>query len=453
MLNTKENREIWLKPFDENKALMNECSEKIEKYRKGYCKIRFTDQNGKPIAGKKVTLHQKKHDFKYGANIFMLDEFKNAEQNKKYRELFKEYFNLATVPFYWDGLEPEQGKPRFSKDSPKVYRRPAPELCVEYCEENGIDAKLHCLVYDKFTPDWLPKKDMEKMEQFYEERFRQIAERYTGRLMEIEVINETLCESGWNTQTVISEKRDVVEWAFALARKYFPGETLVINECNQITGTGISDYRSPYFMQIEKCLLKGATIDKIGLQHHVFTGASARSQEEYEKSVRVGSHEIDPNLMIKGLDIFSQFGLPMEITEVTFPTFGETEEDEDLQAEILKNVFTLWFSNRLIDTVVYWNTVDGYAYVNPADGKAGTYWNENQCRGGLFRHDLTPKKSALMLEKLFTEVWHTDLELQTDENGYVEFRGFYGEYLAELDGRQSGFGLHKNTECSIEIRV
>ena len=36
-----------------------------------------------------------------------------------------------------------------------------------------------------------------------------------------------------------------------------------------------------------------------------------------------------------------------------------------------------------------------------------------------------------MLKKLMNEVWHTDEELVTDQNGYVEFRGFYGEYEAE----------------------
>lgn len=87
----------------------------------------------------------------------MLDEFDSEEYNRRYRGEFKKYFNLATVPFYWDGLEPEEGKPRYDKNSPKVWRRPSPELCTEYCEENGIMPKLHCLVYDKFIPEWLPR--------------------------------------------------------------------------------------------------------------------------------------------------------------------------------------------------------------------------------------------------------------------------------------------------------
>lgn len=82
--------------------------------------------------------------------------------------------------------------------------------------------------------------------------------------------------------------------------------------------------------------------------------------------------------------------------------------------------------------IVYWNVPDGYAY----DDGSGD-WNENKCRGGLWHHDLTPKKSALRLHTLINEVWHTDLEAVTDESGYIEFRGFYGGYTA------SGQGFHR----------
>ena len=449
MLDPKENRKIWMKYAEESKDLLEgRAADAIEKYRKGWCKLRFVDAEGKPIAGKKVTVNQATHDFKYGANIFMLDEFQSPEYNATYRENFKKYFNLATVPFYWDGLEPTEGKPRFAKNSEKVYRRPAPELCVEYCEESGIDAKLHCLVYDKFIPDWLPKSDMVAMEKLYEERFKQISERYAGRLFEFEVINELLSEAGWKEQSVISEKRDIVEWAFGLARKYFPNDVLVFNEGNPINPAAIHDYRNTYFMMLENALLKGVEIDKIGLQHHEFRGVHATTADEYEASVKKGGKMFDPYELFKGLDVFAELGLPLELTEVTVPTFGETEADEELQADLLEVLYTVCFGHPSVDTVVYWNVPEGYAYTGQ-----GTNWNENQCRGGLWHHDLTPKKSAERLWELFNKKWHTDLELTTDENGYIEFRGFYGDYIAEIDDSAADFGIHKNTDNCIEIEI
>ena len=45
--------------------------------------------------------------------------------------------------------------------------------------------------------------------------------------------------------------------------------------------------------------------------------------------------------------------------------------------------------------------------------------------------------------EMFNKRWHTDLELTTDENGCVEFRGFFGDYKAEIDGKVSNFSIHK----------
>lgn len=447
MLNPAENRKIWMKAAEDSRELLEgRVKNDIEKYRKGYCKLRLTDAEGRPIKNAKIKVNQLSHDFGFGANIFMLEEFDNEEYNQRYRENFKKCFNLATVPFYWDGLEPEKGKPRYDKNSSKVWRRPAPELCVEYCEENGIMPKLHCLVYDKFIPEWLPRDDMKAMEKLYEERFRQISERFTGRLLEFEVINELLCEPWWGYKSVISSKRDIIEWSFALARKYFPNETLVINEGNPLVNLSAAKYRNAYFMMIENALKSDAEIDKIGLQHHIFTGATDKTAEAYENSVKRGEKMVDPLINLKGLDIIAELGLPLEMTEVTVPTFGDTAEDEELQADLLELLYSVWFSHPAMQDIIYWNIPDGYAY----DDGTGN-WNENQCRGGLWHHDLTPKKAGIRLEKLIKEVWHTETELTTDENGYADFRGFYGNYSVAGKDFTADFGIHKGEQAVTEI--
>ncbi len=449
MIDISEKRKLYMEAYEKEKAEIDKkISEGIEKYRKGYCKVQFLDKDSNPVSGKKVKLTQQTHDFKYGANIFMLDEFESDENNAEYRRFFKEYFNLATVPFYWDGLESEEGNPRYDKNSKKVYRRPAPDLCMDYCEQNGITPKLHCLVYDKFTPEWLQKLPLDEVKKKYEERFRQIAERYSGRMCEFEVINELLCESGWGLKTELSNERDIIEWSFNLAQKYFPNETLVINEGNPISGLSRDDYRNPYFMMIENSLQKGTKIDKIGLQNHMFTGATARNEEQYENSIRNFDRRFcNPKSIWKGLDVISELGLPLELTEVTIPTFGDTIEDEELQADMLKLWYSVWFSHPAVETIVYWNTIDGYAY---DDGKT---WNENNCRGGLWHHDLTPKKSALMLKKLFNEIWHTDLELTTDKDGCIDFRGFYGDYEVEVDEQKLEIGIHKEKNNVFSLKI
>ena len=413
-----------LEQFDANNDLFKTVvKDNIERNRKGKKTIVIKDKTGAVQSGIRVKAVLKNHEFKHGAHIFMLDQFETASENERYRNLFSQYFNLATIPFYWAGLEPVQGKVRFSADSENVWRRPSTDLCLNYCREKGIDAKIHCLFYDKFIPDWLPKDNEAEMKKLYEKRFMEIALKYgNGVMYDIEVINELLETHWWNTNSVISDTRDSLEWSFELAQKYFPNDVLVINDGNFVPEIGEKTYRHPYYMLIDAALAKGVRIDKIGIQNHIYIGMQDGTD------IRNFKEHFDPIKILKGLDVMSEFGKPLEITEVQIPTFGEGNEAEDLQAEVLKYLYTLWFSSEKLESVIYWNSVDQTAYSSPD-------WDENRLRSGLFHRDLAPKKSGEMLKKLFKEQWHTEVELVTDENGQIEFEGFHGEYEVCIQSR------------------
>ena len=443
-----EYREAVMGRFEAHAHELGERAKKnIEAYRKGDRKVRFVNREGNPVKGASVHITQQTHDFKHGANIFLLDEFGDEVRNKRYRDQFASYFNLATVPFFWGDLEPEQGKPRFAKDSPKIYRRPAPDLCVEYCEEKGISAKVHCLFYDKFLPGWLPLWEEKPMWKFYEKRFAEIADRYIGKMSEFEVTNEMLLSSNWKPEdgcSILCRQYGAGMRMWEMARRYFPHEKLVINEASYLPTIGMQRYQSGYFLMLENMLMKGASIDVIGVQNHILCGARGPQEEQLPKYLKM----FDPMLYLEGLEVMSRFGKPLEITEVSIPTFGEGEEYEQLQADVLRELYTLWFASPQIETVQFWNTADGMAWVNPVSGS-----NENNVRGGLFHNDMTPKRAALELKRLFDEEWHTERTLVTDENGCVSFRGFYGDYRADLQNRTLRFGLHRDEPQETLIEV
>ena len=427
-----------LEQFDANNDLFKTVvKDNIERNRKGKKTIVIKDKTGAVQSGIRVKAVLKNHEFKHGAHIFMLDQFETASENERYRNLFSQYFNLATIPFYWAGLEPVQGKVRFGADSENVWRRPSTDLCLNYCREKGIDAKIHCLFYDKFIPDWLPKDNEAEMKKLYEKRFMEIAQRYgNGVMYDIEVINELLETHWWTTNSVISDTRNSLEWSFELAQKYFPNDVLVINDGNFVPEIGKKTYRHPYYMLIDAALAKGVRIDKIGIQNHIYMGM------QDSEDIRNFKGYFDPIKILKGLDVMSEFGKPLEITEVQIPTFGEGNEAEDLQAEVLKYLYTLWFSSEKLESVIYWNSVDQTAYSSPD-------WDENRLRAGLFHRDLAPKKSGEMLKKLFKEQWHTEVELVTDENGQIEFEGFHGEYevcIQSRDGEVYNAELNKDNQ-------
>jgi len=149
----ENNLEKVVKAFDSFGYYVDRKIERdIEENRKGQFVINITDENGKPFEGK-VRIKQVSHQFKFGCTLFHLDQFPDDERKKLYKENFKKVFNYAVVPLYWDTLEPTKGEPRFSKDSPDVYRRPPIDTIVDFCKENKIGMKGHCLVYNSFQPD------------------------------------------------------------------------------------------------------------------------------------------------------------------------------------------------------------------------------------------------------------------------------------------------------------
>ena len=411
------NRKEVLKPFEKKQAYMEDrIQHGIEMNRKGFATLHFTTPDNQPVKVVHVEVKQKTHDFKYGANLFMLDEFKSPEQNEAYQKLFADAFNIATLPFYWSDLEPEQGKPRFAKDSPKVYRRPAPELCLEYCEANGIQPKAHCLNYASFAPKWAPR-EIAAEKRLLDKRFRELAERYAHRISDWEVTNETWW--GCNRNFPFYNEPDFVEWSFETAQRYFHTNRLIINEAHCLIWDNLHFHgnRSPYYMQIERALAKGARIDSVGMQYHMFYRA--------ENEIAETAQYYDPERIFDVLDCYANLGRPVQITELTIPAYRWTPEDEELQAEILKNLYRMWFSHPAMEAIIYWNLVDGFAHgTTPGDMAAG----ENYYHGGLVRYDFTPKPSYHVLKELFGKTWRTNLSLDSEDSSELMFKGFYGEY-------------------------
>lgn len=363
----------------------------------------------------------------------MLDEFECEEKNKIYREKFPEIFNLATVPFYWRDNEPEQGKTRYDVDSPKIYRRPATDLCVNYCEEKGIEPKLHCLNYDAWSPDWVRKLTVREQKYYLEKRFAEIAERYSRRIPMMEVTNETL-QAG---HMKFFYEDDFVDWSFRTADKYLHNNHLVINDYN-IWGPNMSN-RTYYYMQVERLLREGVThLDSIGMQFHSFFMLDAEA--------RAANERYNPASLYALMDNYARLGKAEQITEMTIPAYSGNEDDEWVQAELIKNVYSIFFSHPNMEAVIYWNVVDGYAAFAPqGDMTAG----ENKFFGGLMRFDMTEKPAFKMLKKLIREDWHTSATIASNA-GHIGFRGFYGDYKLTIHAGDKtyvrDYSLSKNSK-------
>lgn len=437
--------------FDEQKDYLNQkISDGIEKYRKGNAEIILTDINGNPINNAEIKITQKNHEFRFGANIFMLDQLETEEKNENYKKYFSDVFNMATLPFYWNTLEPQPGQTRYGKNSPEIYRRPPIDRCIEFCEKHSIEPREHALAYDHFFPEWLYNAPVDEVKKELERRFSEISERYADKINTIEVTNEMLWDKG---KTTFYDEPDFILWCYKTAEKYFAGNQLVINEWTGCAWEDKGRTTDAYYAYIENNLLKGARIDAVGMQYHLFN----KSEEEYEKTRKA----LNPKKLYHQMDLYARFNKPIQITEVTVPAFSWKAADEEIQAEIVEKLYSIWFSHPNVEQIIYWNLVDGYAFVsdpNPEvikSSQGNMLLGENYYYGGLLRFDMTPKPAYYKIKELTQKIWHTEAEIKTDKNGAAFFRGFYGDYSAEItvNGKKIIKELHLSSKSDNVIRI
>ena len=433
------NRELVLESFIKNKDVLDKRnSEGIEKYRKGNFTLKFNN-----VCDKTVTIRQKKHKFLFGCTAFMLNSFEKEEKETIFKERFANLFNQAVVPFYWSDLEPTEGKVRFRKDSENIYRRPAPDIVLEFCKEYGIEPKGHCLTWNGFVPGWLAKYSPEERKKILERRFKEIADEYADKIPSFDIVNESA--SNYNRgRKVLFENYD--EFGLSLGGKYFPNNIKILNETNTAIWT---NYRTEgkymaFNMQLKEFVAKKLPIDEIGLQYHIF-----RRSEEMETDIDVRKAFLNVPSMLEILDIFDAYGFPMHISEITIPGSGQKEENEEVQAYLVEQLYKTWFATRNMKSIVWWNMVDGYAAYAPL----GTNEGENRCGGGLMRFDMSEKPAYKVLDKLINKEWKTNIEVKVTDNEY-KFRGFYGDYEIvvkdESGERVIDAKLYENNEC-VEI--
>lgn len=417
ILNMKERFKSMIEHYDRHSFYTDaKIQRDIENNRKGAFVIEIVDENKNPVTDAKVNIRQISHEFKFGCSLFLLDELGDDDRNEKYKELFKKVFNYGVVPLYWDTLEPEKGKPRFDIESPEIYRRPPIDRIKKFCIENNIKTKGHCLMYNSFNPDWMPSNHRE-LKMAVDKRLKEIGERYADFFEDVDVLNELhrkykylYGEAEKIRNFPISDEKNHVNWCFAEAKKHFPFSTLFWNEgCYETFGKHYEGDKSYYYLMLKNYINQGVPIEGIGMQFHAFEG--------YEQSKLI----YNPVRQLDLFELYSEFGLPIHLSEVSIPSYSNEPEGEYVQAELLKRLLSLWFSQKNIESVVWWNLVDKTAYEG-----------ENHFHAGLIRNDMTPKPAYEELDNLINKVWHTELSVECTDKNIVSFNGFYGDYEVEV---------------------
>ena len=147
------------------------------------------------------------------------------------------------------------------------------------------------------------------------------------------------------------------------------------------------------------------------MQAHAVWGANMK------RVASLARFQYNPPFAFDLLDTYAKLGKPLQITECTIPACSEDPGDEAVQAEIVRNLYRIWFSHKAMEAIIYWDLSDAYTW-------------QPKVFGSFLRRDMSPKPSYNVICDLFGREWRTNFDRDAP-GGRMSFRGFCGTYEVE----------------------
>jgi len=406
--------------------LSKQAAEGAEKFRKGDAWLAFRTLDDQPVSGVDVEIRQKTHDFLFGALLFGLVSHAGSEPYRveAYKEEFKALFNMGVLPFYWEGYEPTAGMPQWPRQA----------RVIEWALANRITLKGHPLVWTHPAgmPRWLYSLPVETTETLLSARVTSTVLGLVDKINMWDIVNEPVNTVSWRmahaaptenegTRYKYIPIEEAAHWIapyYRMAHLANPQSTLVLNDFYQVTKPEV---RQRFLSLVQQLKADMVPIGALGIQAHDPLDAWLPPQE-----------------VVKTMDLLGSLGYPLQITEFTPQSAGksiaggwrEGRWTEETQAEYAEQIYRLAFGHPAVEVINWWGFSDRDAW---------------QPGGGLVTAEYQPKLVYRRLMQLIHQEWQTHLTARTDQEGRLQFRGFYGEYeilLKSPEGKLRGFTIH-----------
>ena len=166
---------------------------------------------------------------------------------------------------------------------------------------------------------------------------------------------------------------------------------LYINDYGIVSAGGTDrPHQDNYEGHIHQLLEQHAPVEGVGIQGHF------------------GQEYTAPEKIYAILDRYAKFGLPLQMTE-----FSAMADDRELDAKVLRDVLTIFFSHPAVDGFTFWGFYDGRGY----DHKATILDADGQ---------FTP--AGKVYRDLVFHQWWTHEKATTGADGKARVDGFQGRY-------------------------
>ena len=154
---------------------------------------------------------------------------------------------------------------------PGAYNWTGADALVDFAEENGMQVHGHALVWHQTTPAWLEnfQGDDEAFEQAVKEYITTVIQRYKGRVVSWDVINEAFNDAQGLLRNSVFRRRmgdDYIARLFQYAREADPDLLLFYNDYGL---TWSQPKRRAVLNMLDDFQDRGIPIDGVGLQMHM----------------------------------------------------------------------------------------------------------------------------------------------------------------------------------------
>lgn len=269
---------------------------------------------------------------------------------------------------YWNQITPENSTKWESVEGTRDRMDWATaDAAYDYTRQHGYRFKFHTLVWGSQYPRWITDSGLtpEQQRAEVEEWMRLAGERYPNTWA-VDVVNEPLNAPAPFRAALGGEGATGWDWvitSFQLARKYFPGAVLLLNEFGTEND---ADARRRYKDIIDILKARGL-IDGVGIQAHYFD-----------------TDRMNAGSVTLMLDDYATLGLDLYISELDITGGG----DESVQRDKYADVFPAMWNHDSVKGITFW----GYLW--------GRTWRRNT---GLVGADGTERAAMVWLKRFLED--------------------------------------------------
>ena len=283
--------------------------------------------------------------------------------------------------FYWGTVEPRQGQFNFSRG----------DEMLNYAQANGLAVRGHVLVWHQSLPAWLTGGNFtpEQLRGILKVHIQTIVERYRGKIVAWDVVNEALDDKGNLRDTIWLRALgpEYIELAFRWAHEADPDALLFYNEYRNEGAGKVSDRQ---YELVRDLRAKGVPIHGIGMQMHLIQG---RETSYATPTARIAAlDEMGANIARLGA-----LGLTVHITEMDVSVLKLPGDKLAVQAEIYASILRTCLAAPSCKALLTWNLDDGHTWLT------GRYEGSENDAPLLFDRALRPKPALNEMRKALTE--------------------------------------------------